>query len=109
MEKFLTKEATTNPYEVRLSEELQGVDLTKQDQLAYVVNPDNFTITMSRSGHNKIVRGEEGVGLEGGWLFPLKGKITFYCGALGWVSDENKEIVQKAIEKKMQKNLRVAN
>ncbi|PIT88480.1 MAG: hypothetical protein COU29_01710 [Candidatus Magasanikbacteria bacterium CG10_big_fil_rev_8_21_14_0_10_36_32] len=107
MEKFQNEFQHYSPYEVRKSFELEGVNLKKIDQLAYAVNKDNFVVTVAKSGHGKMTRDKDRRDLEGGWIFPKQGKITFYSGTLGEVSD--KENVRLAIELALGMNLRIAD
>jgi hypothetical protein len=97
-------------YDISLSPELEVLsakEISKLTQLAYAVNPESYTIIVSKSGHGKIMRNYDKHDFEGGWLFPLDKKITFYSGYLGEVSDKDK--VKDAFEKFFDLNLKVAN
>lgn len=78
-------------YEVEIDPMIAGDPkaLRSAPQLAYAVNTVNMDIMVSRSGHGKLMRGRDKHDYEGGWIFPRQGKITFYSGTLGRVSDEH--------------------
>jgi hypothetical protein len=77
MKHFEISRENFNHYEVRLSQELLNLNLKKIPQLAYAVNPETFTVIISKSGHGKIMRSYDKHDFEGGWIFPPKGKISF--------------------------------
>lgn len=104
MEKNKAEFERYNPYEVRKSVELEGINLKKIAQLAYIVDKDSFVVTINKSGHGKMTRGKDRRDLEGGWIFPKQGKITFDSGTLGEVGD--KANVRSAIEMSLGMNLR---
>ncbi len=56
MKNFETSPEKFNPHEVIISSELSGLNLKKISQLAYVVNPESFSIIISKYGHAKIIR-----------------------------------------------------
>lgn len=107
MEKIGINPEKLNFYKVEISPELDGLNLKKIPQLAYAVNPETFAIIISKSGHAKIMRSYDKHDFEGGWIFPVNGKISFYSGYLGEVKD--KDNVKNAIETSLGLNLIIAN
>lgn len=88
------------------SELEEEIPFKEYDQLAYVVNQNNYTIIVSRSGHDTILRDRCKRDYEGGWIFPKKKKITFYSGTLGEVYPEDQIKVKESIENYFRVNLR---
>jgi hypothetical protein len=99
-----------NPYEVRIDPELKdGLETYKQ--IAFAVNPDNFNIVLSKSGHSTIMRkfGYDKHNFKGGWVFPSERKITFYSGILGKVSKKQQRLIANAISNEFGISLRMVN
>lgn len=85
-----------------------SVDFSTEErhpQLAYVVNHDNFSIRISKSGHGKMIRGLDKRDFEGGWIFLDQSKITFYSGSVGEVT-KNREEVRDAVCHTLGRHLR---
>ena len=76
-------------------------------QLAFIADTTTFTLRISRSGHNKLLRehGLEWRDCVGGWIFVDQGKIVFNSGTLGRGSDHS-DSIKDAIERRMKRHFR---
>ena len=84
-----------NFYEVKFVE-MSSADARKSKQLAFMVDSERFNILIGISGHGALSRGSDRTSCEGGWIYPLKGRIIWNSGLLSEVKD--KFHVQNAIE-----------
>jgi hypothetical protein len=84
--------------EYEIVSELSDRDLRKLVQVAFAVNHGSKKLVIDRSGHALMARkfNLDRSEYQGGWIFPRKGKITFYSGTLGHV-DENMDAISNAI------------
>ena len=63
--------------------------LKANNNLAFAVNPDNFEIVVSNSGHATILRDYSKLDFcQGGWVNIKQKKLIFNCGSLADVKDK---------------------